>query len=198
MAYDGPVSRLLNRRFSHPLAELARRAGLSPNQTTVLSTAIAGTVPALFALNAPRLAGVMIQFASIADGVDGDLARMTGRTSQFGAVFDAVTDRYADAVILTGMTSWSAQHEHKPATALIGFGALIGSIMVSYSRARLEAETGRTLEPALRDYASRDVRLLLAAVGTFTGQVYTTLVALAVLTNCSVAIRLARFYRASH
>jgi len=116
MAHDGPVSRLLNRRLSRPLARLAVRAGLSPNQATALSTGIALAAPLLFVVNRPRLAGFAIQAASVVDGVDGDLARLTNRSTRFGAVLDAVADRYADAAMIAGMTYWSVRHERKPAT----------------------------------------------------------------------------------
>lgn len=195
MAYDGPVSRALNRRLSRPLARLSARAGLSPDQVTALSVAAALAVPLLFLADRPRLAGAAIQAASIADGVDGDLARLTGHSTRFGAVLDAVTDRYADAAILAGMTYWSARHERKPATVLIGLGALVGSLMVSYSRARAEAEAGVPLDSAIRGYASRDVRLLIAATGSSMRRVYVTLLALAMLTNASVVWRLARLRR---
>ena len=68
MPYDGPISRLLNRRFSRPLARVAARRGMTPNQATLVSTAVAASVPLLFSANAPRLAGLMTQAASIVDG----------------------------------------------------------------------------------------------------------------------------------
>lgn len=192
MAHDGPVSRLLNRRLSRPLARLAANAGLSPNQATALSTGVALTVPLLFVANQPRLAGAAIQAASVVDGVDGDLARLTSRSTRFGAVLDAVTDRYADAAIIGGMTYWSVRHEQKPATRIVGLSALVGSLMVSYSRARVEAETGESLDRGAFGYATRDVRLLIAAMGSAARRTYWTLLTLAVLTNLSVAWRLSR------
>lgn len=187
---DGLISRYLNRRLSRPLARGAARRGLTPNQVTALSTAFALTVPLLFAANRPRLAGIAIQAASVADGVDGDLARLTDSATRFGAVLDAVSDRYADAAILAGMTAWSRKHERRPATALIGLGALVGSLMVSYSRARTEAETGKPAEAGFLGYATRDVRLLVAALGSMAGRVHTTLLILALATNFSVLRRL--------
>ena len=64
--------------------------------------------------------------ASIIDGVDGDLARLT--------------DRYADAAILGGMTIYAARFEEWPQAAAVGGLALAGALTVSYSRARAEAE----------------------------------------------------------
>ena len=195
MAYDGPVSRLLNRRISRPLARLAARRGLRPNQVTLISLGVSAAAPLLFIANQPRLGALAIQAASIADGVDGDLARLTGQSTQYGAILDAVTDRYADVMILAGMTYWAAKHGRSRTAPLLGLGALVGSLMVSYSRARVEAETGQVLEPSARGYASRDVRLLLAAAGALTRRIPAVLFILAVLTNGSVIWRLSRLRR---
>lgn len=193
---EGPISRYLNRRLSRPLARAAARYDLTPNQVTAASTGFAVTAPLLcFAANRPRLAALAIQAASILDGVDGDLARLTGRASRYGAVLDAVTDRYADVAILAGMTRWSLKHEGRPGTTLIGLGALVGGLMVSYSRARTEAEIQEEADSAFLGYVTRDVRLLVAALGSASGRIYTTLAILAVATNLSVLRRLHRLRR---
>ena len=191
MAHDGPVSRLVNRRLSRPLAGLASEAGLTPNQATMISTGVAAAVPLLFALNRPRLAGIAIQAASIIDGVDGDLARATGRATRFGAILDAVSDRYADAAILGGMTLWAARYERVPGVRFLGFAALLGSLMVSYSRARTEAELRQEMPEELFGNATRDVRLLIAALGSVIKRPSLALALLAIMTNVSVAQRLA-------
>ena len=195
MAYDGPVSRVLNRRLSRPLARLAAHARLSPNAVTAISTGIACTVPLLFLAGKPRLAGIAIQAASVADGIDGDLARLTNTSSQFGAVLDAVTDRYADAAIIAGMTYWAHRTGRRAVAVPLGCAAMVGSLMVSYARARVEVEMGGSYEPGGWGYLSRDVRLLIAATGSALGRVYPTLLALAVMTNGSVIWRLARLHR---
>ena len=86
---------------------------------------------------------MLAQVASVVDGVDGDLARLKRATSAFGAFFDAVLDRYADAGIIAGMAVWAWRHESYPATGLVGLLALLGALMISYSAARAEASTGR-------------------------------------------------------
>lgn len=143
----------------------------------------------LFAWGAHIAAGLLIQATSVADGVDGDLARAKGQATPFGAVFDAVLDRYADAAIVGGMAWWAWQHEEWPQPLLLGLLALVGFFMVSYSRARLET-ADRDVLMAVPFLASRDVRLLLAAIGSVAGQVYWTMAVLAGLCYLLVALRL--------
>ncbi|HZQ36830.1 MAG TPA: CDP-alcohol phosphatidyltransferase family protein, partial [Dehalococcoidia bacterium] len=131
------------------------------------------------------------------DGVDGDLARLTGRSSGFGAVLDAVLDRYADAAIFGGMAWWALQHEGYGAALLLGLAAVTGAFAVSYSRARIEASAGLKLAGELLGLGSRDVRLLIAALGCLLGQVWIALAIIAVLTHATVLWRLRRLARAS-
>ena len=77
----------------------------------------------------------------------------------------------------------------------MGFAAIVGFILVSYSRARLETEGGRDVASDLLGVASRDVRLLALAVGAALGQCWWTLLVVAVLSYATVAWRLWRFRR---
>lgn len=189
---DGPVSRYLNRRLSAPLARLLAPTPLTPNQVSLLAFVTALGAFGSFALGQPIAAGLLIQASSIVDGVDGDLARLQGRTSPFGAVFDATLDRYADAAIVGGMTWWAWSHPDLsgPQPIVVGLAALTGFLLVSYSRARLEREGYRSALGGAALLAGRDVRLLLAAAGSVAGQTYWTLIVLAALSFAAVALRL--------
>ncbi len=195
---EGPVSRYLNRRLSAPLARLLAPTPVTPNQVSVLSLLVALGALAAFAVGQPIAAGILIQASSVVDGVDGDLARRQGRASRFGAVFDAVLDRYADAAIVGGMTWWAWAHPNisGPQPAVVGLAALTGFLLVSYSRARLETEGYRGLLTGGALFASRDVRLLLAAIGSVIGQTYWTLVVLGVMSYLVLLWRLWLVYRA--
>ena len=194
---EGPVSRYLNRRLSEPLARLLAPTPVTPNQVSVLSLLVALGALAGFALGQPIAAGLLIQASSVIDGVDGDLARRQGRASRFGAVFDAVLDRYADAAIVGGMTWWAWSHPDLsgPQPIVVGIAALTGFLLVSYSRARLETEGYRRLLGGAGLLASRDVRLLIAAVGSIIGQTYWTLVVLGGVSYLAVMWRLWLAYR---
>lgn len=200
---DGIVSRRLNRRLSRPLAAALAHTPLTPNGATFLTLAVSLGTAALVAVGQNLVGGIGIQLASVIDGVDGDLARLTGRTSRFGAALDAIADRYADAAIIGGMTIYAARFEEWPQAAAVGGLALAGALTVSYSRARAEAEGlwpigaqgavagGRwSLGAVLGMLATRDVRLLAAAAGTAAGYCYWTLVALGVASGVTVVVRL--------
>lgn len=188
---EGPVSRYLNRPLSRRVAGWLARTPLTPNQVSAFSLLMALGVLGLFAWGIHIAAGVLIQATSVADGVDGDLARLKGMATRFGGIFDAIMDRYADAAIVGGMAWWAWQHEDWPQPLLLGVVTLAGFLLVSYSRARLEVmDRGALL--AVPSLASRDVRLLLAAIGSLAGQVYWTMAVLAGLSYLLVAWRLAQ------
>lgn len=195
---DGIVSRYVNRRVSRPLAAALAGTGATPNGMTAVTLAFSLGVGALVGLGWQVAGGIGIQLASIIDGVDGDLARLTGRASRFGAALDAVADRYADAAILAGMTVYAARFEEWPRPEVVGALALAGALTVSYSRARAEAEGVGVVNSewwivnGLGMLATRDVRLLAAAAGTVAGECYWTLVGLGVASGVTVGVRLVR------
>ncbi|HLZ69810.1 MAG TPA: CDP-alcohol phosphatidyltransferase family protein [Dehalococcoidia bacterium] len=192
---DGLVSRWLNRPLSRPTARLLAHTSVTPNQITLLSALIAGVAGLLLAAGHNVWGGIAIHISSVVDGVDGDLARLSGRSSRFGAVLDAVLDRYADAAIFGGMAWWAYRHEGFPAALLLGLVALTGAFAVSYSRARIEASAGLKTAGELLGLGSRDVRLLLAALGCVLGQVWPALALVAVLSHATVLWRLIRLAR---
>lgn len=198
MSYDGIVSRHLNRRLSRPVARGLAHTPTTPNAVTGFTLVFSMVVALLIAMGFQVAGGVGIQLASVIDGVDGELARLKAQSTRFGAIFDAVSDRYADALMLGGMTIYAVRFESHPHAEAIGMLALAGSLIISYSRARIEASIGAdAVEPGGRagdlvfGLASRDVRSLIAAVGTALGQCYITLIVLAVLCGITIAWRLA-------
>ena len=106
--YDGFVSRHLNRRVSRPIARALTHTPLTPNQVSVISLGVALGSFLSFVFGYYIAGALLAQASSIVDGVDGDLARAKKMTSAFGGFFDAILDRYADAVILLGLTIWAA------------------------------------------------------------------------------------------
>jgi CDP-diacylglycerol---glycerol-3-phosphate 3-phosphatidyltransferase len=133
-------------RIIHPLILGLAKAGVTPNMITVFGFLLNVVVAIIFVKggNADRLdlryvgwGGAMILFAGLFDMVDGRLARFTNQSSQFGALFDSVVDRYSELVMFLGICYYLAA-QHYFYSSLFAFLALIGSIMVSYIRARAE------------------------------------------------------------
>jgi len=191
--WDGIVSQQINRKFSRPLARfLASHTRASPNQVTVLSFAVAVLSGLAFFSFQPILGGILAQLSSILDGVDGDLAFLTNKISTFGGFLDSVLDRYGDFLILGGMLYYTfTAKEFFTLNVLVGIAAIIGSLMVSYSRTRAESDLDLTFKEGFAGYAAnRDVRLFIIMLGGILNQVFITLLILAVLTNLTVLTRI--------
>ena len=190
--YDGYISRHLNRRVSEPLARLLSKTRITPNQVSWAAFSIAVLSFVSFILNQHIVGGLLAQLSSIIDGVDGSLARLKGMTSTFGGFLDSVLDRYADILIVLGLTLWSVSHETYPGLGiwLAGFLALAGTMSISYSRARLGLDHRHLFDRGPQSLASRDVRLFLIMLGAVIGQAYFCLILIAALTNLVVFYRL--------
>ena len=192
--HEGFVSRYLNRRFSRPIARALAHTPIAPNQVSLLAFLMAIGAAALFYYDHNIWAGILVQASSIVDGVDGDLARAKNMASKFGGFFDALLDRYADAVILAGLAYWTISYQagaDQATTTILAAVAIIGSLMISYSRARAEATFGQPFEGLPGALASRDLRLLVIMVGAIIGQGVATLAVIGILTNTVVLWRIA-------
>lgn len=105
-------------------------------------------------------AGGIILCSSLFDMMDGQVARIGGMASTFGAMYDSVLDRYSELVTLGGICFCLIGHNY-PIGAVITFAALIGSLMVSYVRARAE---GLGLECKI-GFMQRPERVVLTSLG---------------------------------
>jgi phosphatidylinositol phosphate synthase len=144
------------------------RTKLTPDMLTLAGVALclAGAVLVGFAARNEYfffwLGGLLFVVGSIADILDGALARAAGKGTVFGAFLDSTFDRLGEAAMLTaiGLTFMHAGNE----VALVAaFAAVIGSFLVSYTRAKAEAL-------GLRGdvgFGSRVERVVLIAVGLF-------------------------------
>ena len=102
--YDGYISKHVNRKMSEPMARLLAKTQVTPNQMTWVAFGIALLSFVSFILGHNIIAGILVQLSSIVDGIDGSLARLKGATSEFGGFLDSVLDRYADILIVLGLT----------------------------------------------------------------------------------------------
>jgi phosphatidylglycerophosphate synthase len=139
--------------------------------------------------------GLLAQLSSIIDGVDGSLARLKGMSSAFGGFLDSILDRYADMLVMLGLTIWSASNEVYSYIWLSGFVSIAGTIGVSYSRALISAELRHHFDRGFLSLASRDIRLFIVMIGAIIGQGYFCLIVIAALTHLIIISRLIFTYR---
>jgi phosphatidylglycerophosphate synthase len=97
-------------------------------------------------------ASALILFAGLFDVLDGQVARSGGMATTFGGIYDSVIDRYSELIMFLGMCYYLVSHGFF-VTSLLSFVAMIGSVMVSYTRARAEGaglscKTGIMQRPA--------------------------------------------------
>jgi CDP-diacylglycerol--glycerol-3-phosphate 3-phosphatidyltransferase len=136
--------------------------------------------------------GLMMLFFSLLDVFDGALARLTGKASPFGAVFDAVLDRASEAALLLGVVIYYTGKDDT-LEVVLAYAALAGSVMVSYVRARAEA-SGILVKEGL---FTRAERVAILGVGLILDLVLPALVILAVLANVTAIQRLLAVRRLS-
>ena len=114
------------------------RLGMSPNAMTLLGLlgSIAGAV--LLGLGAISLGGIVILVCAAADALDGTMARLRGEATRFGAFLDSSLDRLSELCLFGGLAIHFAA-QHSLLGVALALAATIGSIMVSYEKARAEA-----------------------------------------------------------
>ena len=130
-----------------PLVRVLIRLGLTPNAVTTIGFVLNIGVAVIFIVGAEEgnrgdlsyvgWAGGLILFAGLFDMLDGQVARLGNMKSTFGALYDSVLDRYSELVMFLGICYYLVAH-HYFLSSIFAFVALIGSMMVSYVRARAE------------------------------------------------------------
>ncbi len=179
-------------RFTDPLVAPLASLGVTPNMISVAGFAGNVAAGALAAGGHFLAAGIVMLIFSALDLLDGALARKTGTVTRFGAVFDSVLDRLSEAAVLGGLLFFYAERGgHTEEIALI-YAAVVGSIMVSYVRARAEG-IGLELREGLFTRAERVLllagALIVADIATEPQVLRWVLWLLAVLTHLTAAQR---------
>ncbi|MBI4180662.1 MAG: CDP-alcohol phosphatidyltransferase family protein [Chloroflexi bacterium] len=121
-------------------------------------------------------AGLVVLLAGLFDTLDGALARSTNRTTKFGAVLDSTLDRLSEAVVLLSILARYVGEQSAAAVVVVGL-ALVGSLMVSYIRAKAEA-LGLKDEIGL---FTRTERVVVLALGLLLSQINYALITALVL-----------------
>ncbi len=166
---DGPVSRYINRQISTRLSVslFLRGVYVSPNLISLLAFSLMGLAAVLIYRGFLLPAALLIQLSSIIDGMDGEVARLFGTASKFGGLLDAFLDRYSDLLIVAAMGTGVTFREPWQ-IFLLGLAA--GNVFVTSYVSHLAGwSTERVIRLRAWSPASRDVRLLVAAVATALG-----------------------------
>jgi CDP-diacylglycerol--glycerol-3-phosphate 3-phosphatidyltransferase len=129
--------------------------------------------------------GVAVLAAAALDAFDGTLARTTGRVTKFGGVFDSTIDRIFEGVVLGGLL-WYYLDQGMRDECMLVFVVAVGSLCVSYVRARAEVERVQMYDGLF----TRGVRVIVLAAGLVTGEVVYVLWLLAVMTIVTTLQRL--------
>jgi phosphatidylglycerophosphate synthase len=134
-------------KIINPLVRLLIKAGLTPNMVTTIGLLLNIGVAIIFISGAEEgrrgdlsyvgWAGALILFAGLFDMLDGQVARLGNMSSPFGALYDSVLDRYSELILFLGIC-WYLVAMHYFLSSLFAFIGMIGSMMVSYTRARAE------------------------------------------------------------
>lgn len=192
-------------RMVQPIGKGLGRIGVHPNilsLTGLIFSILAGFV---YSMGAFFWGGWVVVLAGTCDVLDGQLARMAGKSSRFGAFFDSTLDRFSEVVIFLGM-AWhfaggavpggagGLSGEQSPVAVLLIILVITGSFMVSYTRARAE---GLGVECKI-GWMQRPERMTLLIIGSLLAQapvigmtlMKLTLLILAVLSNLTALQRM--------
>lgn len=175
-----------------PIARLFNK--VNPNTMTILALVFCIGAGLYFAGGKPIAAGILLMIGGFFDILDGAVARENGRVTAFGGVLDSVSDRYADAAVFIGIMwgGYSAILPYIQNDWIVSAIALVGSLLVSYSRARAEAAGTGKLAIGV---AERAERMILIILGAFTGLLNWAVLIVAVISHLTVLQRMIATYR---
>jgi CDP-diacylglycerol---glycerol-3-phosphate 3-phosphatidyltransferase len=140
---------------------------LRPWMITMVSGGLGVLAGLLFAQGLAFLAGLTAAFSQILDGVDGQLARLTGKESRAGAFMDSVIDRYADGALVIGLVVYLARFPFFGSLwelLVLGTFAIIGSSLISYTSARAESLGIELGKPTLASKGTRVTVIALSGI----------------------------------
>ncbi|RME21036.1 MAG: CDP-alcohol phosphatidyltransferase family protein [Deltaproteobacteria bacterium] len=146
---DRFILRFIKTRLSAPVSRalVRMRPGVSPNLITLANALLGVTAGVLIGFGRPLAGAAVAAAAQVLDGVDGQVARITGRVTDMGAFYDSVLDRYVDFSMLFGLLvlqlnvlagieapAWAA-----PVLMVVAAAACAGASQVSYTTARAKS-----------------------------------------------------------
>jgi len=159
----------------NPFVKGLIKIGITPNAVTTIGLLLNAGVAVVFIVGAEEgnrgdlsyvgWAGGLVLFAGLFDMLDGQVARLGNMSSTFGALFDSVLDRYSELLMFLGICYYLVSH-HYFISSLLAFIALMGSMMVSYTRARSEG-LGIENKGGIMQRPERIILISVAAIASY-------------------------------
>jgi CDP-diacylglycerol---glycerol-3-phosphate 3-phosphatidyltransferase len=198
-----------------PLVTLLSRLGVSADHLTIAGLVLSALSGFAFFEGHTRTGALMLLLAGLCDILDGELARRAGLESRFGAFLDSTLDRLSEALVLLGILgfymrnllalvlhpeqallqiSTGLEPAHWARVAFMAALALVGSFMVSYTRARAEG-LGLDCKVGWFERPERLVLLVVAGLLKIFWAMSAALLLLAVLSFATAAQRVAHVHR---
>lgn len=177
-----------------PVGNLLARLSVHPNILSLAGLILSMVAGVVYSTGAFFWAGWIVVLAGTCDVLDGQIARQTGKRSQFGAFFDSTLDRFGEVFIFLGLAWYFSDRHQSPWVVLLIILAITGSFMVSYTRARAEG-LGIDCKVGLMQRPERVTLLIIGSLVTpipVIGPVLIklTLLLLAVLSNLTAVQRM--------
>ena len=181
------------RRGLKPILFTLHKLGVTPNQVTAVGTVLNEGVAVLVVFDHLIWAGTLLLVAGLFDMLDGSLARLTQNVTPFGAFLDSTLDRVSEGMVLAGIAYFLAVPGGRRGAldAALVVLALLGSILVSYTRARAES-LGVECKSGIM---TRPERIILVAIGLFFNVLPYVIYIMLALTVLTVIQRVVHTYR---
>ncbi len=183
MSFTGAIGAVCS-RILDGLVRALSFTRIHPNVFTCLGLVISAAAAWLLAQGEFSKAGYVVIFAAVFDLVDGPVARYSNKVTRFGGFLDSVIDRYSDLILMVGLLVYYASINRFNYIVLTAI-AMMGSVMVSYTRARSENE----IEKCKVGFLERPERTFLIIIGALSGRIAPVLWVIAVLSNWTVLQR---------
>lgn len=179
--------------FTDSLSRLAyylHKLGITPNGLTYSGFALTIVTALVLATGAFRWGGVLLLLAALFDMLDGAVARFTKQMSTFGAFLDSTLDRYSESVTFLALAYFFSHSTSTRTELVLIMFILVGSLMVSYTKARAEA-----LQVECKaGWLQRPERIIILVVGLIVGWLAPILWLLAIFTNFTALQRIYEVY----
>ncbi|MHB8185583.1 MAG: phosphatidylinositol phosphate synthase [Dermatophilaceae bacterium] len=151
----------VNKLFT-PLARLFVKLGISPDVVTIVGTVgVSAGALGFYPRHEFFWGSIVVSVFALSDTLDGVMARLSGRSSKWGAYLDSTLDRVGDSAVFGGLVLWYAGDGGTPYLAALALACLILGSVVSYAKARAEG-LGMTANVGIAERADRLVTVLVA------------------------------------